>query len=181
MYSAWAGTRRSVASLRRRGLFLPGVAAATVAAFWRVLKRHGLQVAVEQFGSDIDYSVLQGLWKLRYTTAPDVVRRIHRLLSRSGAYRDDALRRRVCQGMPVPSACAPHTPRPHSRTGRRRPYSPLREVLHGPCRSRSPKSVRYTSAFPERRRAACRTSSRRATACSLRKATASRSSWTRRT
>lgn len=33
-----------------------------------------MQVAVERFGGDIDFEVLSGLWKLRYTTATDVVR-----------------------------------------------------------------------------------------------------------
>jgi predicted lipid-binding transport protein (Tim44 family) len=32
------------------------------------------QVAVEAYGTDIDYEQLQGLWRLRYTTALDVVR-----------------------------------------------------------------------------------------------------------
>ena len=32
------------------------------------------QLAVEAFGSAIDYSKLPGLWRLIYTNAPDVVR-----------------------------------------------------------------------------------------------------------
>jgi uncharacterized protein YuzB (UPF0349 family) len=33
----------------------------------------GMQVALEAFGEDIDYDKLQGLWRLQYTTASDVV------------------------------------------------------------------------------------------------------------
>lgn len=37
-------------------------------------RKHDLQVDLEKKGQDIDFQQLQGLWKLIYTTALDVVR-----------------------------------------------------------------------------------------------------------
>lgn len=44
---------------------------------YTMLAAHGalhVQVTLEAFGKSIDYHQLQGLWRLQYTTALDVVR-----------------------------------------------------------------------------------------------------------
>jgi hypothetical protein len=41
---------------------------------WLLLEASYVQVSIEREGEDIDFEKLQGLWKLLYTTALDVVR-----------------------------------------------------------------------------------------------------------